>query len=36
MPPQVNVIGSAIFLVAVGIMLVSVIVQTRRRKETAA
>jgi spermidine/putrescine transport system permease protein len=35
-PPQVNVIGSAIFLVAVGIMLVSVIVQTRRRKETAA
>ena len=35
-PPQVNVIGSAIFLVAVAIMLVSVIVQTRRRKETAA
>ena len=35
-PPQVNVIGSAIFLIAVGIMLVSVIVQTRRRKESAA
>jgi spermidine/putrescine transport system permease protein len=35
-PPQVNVIGSAIFLLAVGIMLVSVIVQTRRRKETPA
>ena len=32
-PPQVNVIGSAIFLLAVGIMLASVIVQTRRRKE---
>jgi hypothetical protein len=30
------VIGSAIFLAAVGIMLVSVIVQTRRRKENAA
>jgi hypothetical protein len=30
------VIGSAIFLAAVGIMLASVIVQTRRRKETAA
>ena len=35
-PPQVNVIGSAIFLAAVGIMLASVIVQTRRRKENAA
>jgi len=35
-PPQVNVIGSAVFLAAVGIMLASVIVQTRRRKETPA
>jgi spermidine/putrescine transport system permease protein len=35
-PPQVNVIGSAIFLAAVGIMLASVIVQTRRRKEKPA
>jgi spermidine/putrescine transport system permease protein len=35
-PPQVNVIGSAVFLAAVGIMLASVIVQTRRRKEPAA
>ncbi len=35
-PPQVNVIGSAVFLAAVGIMLASVIVQTRRRKENAA
>jgi len=35
-PPQVNVIGSAVFLLAVGIMLVSVIVQTRRRKESPA
>jgi spermidine/putrescine transport system permease protein len=35
-PPQVNVIGSAIFLAAVGIMLASGIVQTRRRKEKPA
>jgi spermidine/putrescine transport system permease protein len=35
-PPQVNVIGSAVFLAAVGIMLASVIVQTRRRKEAPA
>ena len=35
-PPQVNVIGSAIFLVAVGIMLANVIVQTRRRNESPA
>lgn len=31
-PPQVNVIGSAIFFVAVGIMLVNAIVQTRRER----
>jgi spermidine/putrescine transport system permease protein len=29
-PPQVNVIGSAIFLVALAVMVVNVIVQTRR------
>jgi len=31
-PPQVNVIGSAIFLIAVSAMLVNVLVQTRRTK----
>ena len=31
-PPQVNVIGSAIFLIAVSAMLVNVFVQTRRTK----
>lgn len=31
-PPQVNVIGSAIFFVAVGIMLINAIVQTQRGK----
>jgi len=31
-PPQVNVIGSAIFIIAVGAMLVNVFVQTRRSK----
>jgi spermidine/putrescine transport system permease protein len=31
-PPQVNVIGSAIFIFAVGAMLVNVFVQTRRSK----
>jgi spermidine/putrescine transport system permease protein len=31
-PPQVNVIGSAIFLIAVSGMLVNVFVQTRRTK----
>jgi len=30
-PPQVNVIGSAIFVIALSVMLVNVIVQTRRR-----
>jgi len=34
-PPQVNVIGSAIFFVAVGVMLVNVIRQTRRERSTA-
>ncbi len=31
-PPQVNVIGSAIFLIGIGAMLVSVLLQTRRSK----
>jgi spermidine/putrescine transport system permease protein len=31
-PPQVNVIGTAIFVVAVGAMLISVLIQTRRSK----
>ena len=31
-PPQVNVIGSAIFLIAVSAMLVNVLVQARRSK----
>jgi spermidine/putrescine transport system permease protein len=31
-PPQVNVIGSAIFIFAVGAMLVNVFIQTRRSK----
>jgi spermidine/putrescine transport system permease protein len=30
-PPQVNVIGSAIFVIALAVMVVNVIVQTRRR-----
>jgi spermidine/putrescine transport system permease protein len=34
-PPQVNVIGTAIFVVALGLMLVNVLVQTRRTKGTA-
>jgi spermidine/putrescine transport system permease protein len=33
-PPQVNVVGTAIFLVAVAIMLLNVIVQTRRARAT--
>jgi spermidine/putrescine transport system permease protein len=31
-PPQINVIGSMIFLVAVGAMLVNVLVQARRAR----
>ena len=34
-PPQVNVIGTAIFVFAVGAMLVNVLVQTRRSKAAA-
>lgn len=34
-PPQVNVIGSAIFFVAVGIMLAQAVVQTRRERRPA-
>ena len=34
-PPQVNVIGTAIFVVAVGAMLISVLIQTRRSKGVA-
>jgi spermidine/putrescine transport system permease protein len=34
-PPQVNVIGSAIFAVAVGAMLVNVLLQNRRVKGVA-
>jgi spermidine/putrescine transport system permease protein len=34
-PPQVNVIGSAIFFIAVGVMLANVIRQTRRERSTA-
>ena len=34
-PPQVNVIGTAIFVVAVGAMLINVLVQTRRSKGAA-
>jgi spermidine/putrescine transport system permease protein len=34
-PPQVNVIGSAIFFIAVGVMLANVIRQTRRERGTA-
>jgi len=33
-PPQVNVVGTAIFLVAVAIMLLNVLVQTRRARAT--
>jgi spermidine/putrescine transport system permease protein len=33
-PPQVNVIGTLIFLGAAGLMLLNVLVQTRREKET--
>jgi spermidine/putrescine transport system permease protein len=35
-PPQVNVIGSAIFIIALGAMLVNVFVQTRRSKGAVA
>jgi spermidine/putrescine transport system permease protein len=35
-PPQVNVIGSAIFIFALGAMLVNVFVQTRRSKGAVA
>jgi spermidine/putrescine transport system permease protein len=35
-PPQVNVIGSAIFIIAVGAMLLNVFVQTRRSKGAVA
>jgi spermidine/putrescine transport system permease protein len=31
-PPQVNVLGTAIFVVALGLMLVNILVQTRRSK----
>jgi spermidine/putrescine transport system permease protein len=34
-PPQVNVIGTAIFVVALGLMLANILVQTRRAKGTA-
>jgi spermidine/putrescine transport system permease protein len=34
-PPQVNVIGTAIFVVALGLMLVNILLQTRRTKGTA-
>jgi spermidine/putrescine transport system permease protein len=34
-PPQVNVIGTAIFVVALGAMLVNVLLQTRRQKGAA-
>jgi spermidine/putrescine transport system permease protein len=34
-PPQVNVIGTAIFVMAVGAMLVNVLLQTRRSKAAA-
>jgi spermidine/putrescine transport system permease protein len=34
-PPQVNVIGTAIFVLAVGAMLISVLIQTRRSKGAA-
>ncbi len=35
-PPQVNVIGTVIFVVAVGIMVANVLVQTRRAKGAAS
>jgi len=34
-PPQVNVIGSAIFLIALTVMLVNVLVQMRRAKRAS-
>ncbi len=34
-PPQVNVIGTAIFVIALALMLVNILVQTRRTKGTA-
>jgi spermidine/putrescine transport system permease protein len=34
-PPQVNVIGTAIFVVALSLMLVNILIQTRRTKGTA-
>ena len=35
-PPQVNVIGTAIFVIAVTLMLVNVVVQMRREKRGLA
>ena len=35
-PPQVNVIGTAIFVIAVTAMLVNVVVQNRRARTAAA
>ena len=35
-PPQVNVIGTAIFLIAVTLMLINVLVQMRREKRGLA
>jgi len=35
-PPQINVVGSAIFAVAVGVMLANVLVQMRRARKGAA
>ncbi len=34
-PPQINVIGTAIFLVAIGCMIVNLVVQARRSRRTA-
>jgi spermidine/putrescine transport system permease protein len=34
-PPQVNVIGTAIFVVALGLMLFNILAQNRRTKGTA-
>jgi len=34
-PPQVNVIGTLIFVIALGVMLVNVLLQTRRQKGVA-
>jgi spermidine/putrescine transport system permease protein len=35
-PPQINVIGTAIFAIAVGIMLANALVQTRRARKGLA